>query len=243
MEPTTITLSNDTIEFIKKFTQLATTMGMDFAILSKDLTRARDEALQRFIIDSDNTITGEGFDYIVLSNLKLLSARLALMKDNCVIQAIVKPDENGERAIRKLIMKSGRSTIEYCTMTATVLKSPRRVIDLFDSSITIETDDIDQVSQALRALPQHKDKEYVIIANNGNDISIEIQDINKDKYNRVLNTKVTGPQFLYRYNSKVLLNILRLNKASCVIQIGEEQGYLKTKLDGFDVFIIPTIEA
>ncbi len=243
MEQITIKLDRATINFIRDFTQTALTLGMDFAILSKDLTRARDESLKRFILDDTKTIPAVGFDYIVLSNLSLLSARLSMMKDDCIIEAVIKPDDQGEMAIRKLILKSGRSTIEYCTMTATMLKSPRKILDSFITGFDIGEDVITMLSQALRALPQHKDKEYVVISNDGNVVSFEIQDINKDKFNCVLDVKASGPQFLYRYNSKVLLNILRFNKDSCTIWVGEEQGYLKTALHGFSVFIVPTIEA
>lgn len=238
----TINISNDTLNFIREFASTAVTLGMEYAILSKDLSRARDESLSKFILDDQKTIPTDGFDYIVLSNLSLLVARLALMKD-CTVQALVRPDDENQMAIRKLIFKSGRSTIEYCTMTASTLKSPRKVLDVFTHDITIDQDDISQLALAIRALPQHKDKEYVVISNDDTGVSFEVQDINKDKYNRILNATSDGPHFLYRYNSKVLLGVLRINKESCTIQVGDEQGYLKTHVNGFSLFILPTVEA
>jgi len=235
----TVTLDKQAIEYLINFTNTAISLGLEIAILSPDVTRAKDEGTKKFMIDTSNTLKIPGYEYIVLARMQTLAARLALAsKDDIAVTATIEPDNNGKQAIRSLKIKSKKINVDFRTMVDnSELKVPRKVNDEFNATFTIKADDVSLISQAIKAMPQNKEKEYITIISHLGDVSLEISDLNGDKYMHNLGQYGCG-SFSHNYDSKVFLSLLK-HEQNPILQVGNIRGYLKTSINNFDLYIVP----
>lgn len=235
-------LNNEIIDYIKRVTNAALAIGMDTVILSEEVVRAKDDTMSKFLIHTED-LPKLDFDYIVLTRLANLNQRLALAGDNITVEAETKTDDTELEACIRLNIKSDKTSIEYRTSTASHLRVPRRVRDEFSTSFSLTPDDINLIQLAVRAMPQNKEKMTIAFMSQGGEVTLEIIDVNKDKYTQVVG-RTNCPAFAHRYETKSVLSLLRQADKEHGIEffIGEERGYLKTTINGFDCYMVPNQE-
>lgn len=216
---------------------LSTAMKLELAsiIIEEGFVRGIDENRSVVIIEPHEVDLP--FASLTISRVDLLARRLMLSKDGVDIDCTL---HEGTKQVISLKIKAGKATVDFRCVNASNVKIPKQVADEFETTIEIEEDIAPNLTQGRTMMGTS----HATILYQHNDLFIEICDENNDVFSFQVGSDIVTSEkdyFAYRYNIGKLHTILSNNKHH-PIEIGNNRGILKTKVNGFTVYLLPFVE-
>jgi hypothetical protein len=223
-------LDDETIEFIQKAVGVAQLAGIDDIIIEPGRIRGSD-ASKSIIIFQDSNVPNLKLGTIGLTRIPLFVSRLnaAKMQDKFTIEADIVPEKG---FVRRLIIKANKIKIDYRCANPAIIKAPRFMNDTMVIEIPLSKETTIFLQKAIMAMG--RDVELVSIIGNGDGISFELEDFNKDKFNHVFG-EVPKYEFSHKYPVKIL-NSLFKKTAGKSFHIGGH-GVLRFEVDGIGIYV------
>lgn len=220
-------------------TDLMTTavkLEMSSIIIEPKVVRAIDE--NRSVVLLSEHDLDLPFASLAVSRVDLLARRLGLSKELDDIDYTV--HESSDQVI-SLKIKAGRASVDFRCVSASSIKVPKVIADEFNTTLTIDEEAGANLSKGRTMMGAS----VATLLYQHNDLIIEICDENNDVFSFVVGSDLVDSSrdyFAYRYGINKLHTILA-NGQQSAIKIGDARGILKTKVNGFTVYLLPHVES
>jgi hypothetical protein len=181
------------------------------------------------------------FGSIGMNRLDVFASRYDLLRsqEKFSIEVAIDDDAN---CVRSIIMKAKGTKLDYRCAKPQAIKAPRQINDTLKHRVKLNGDTVVLLNKAVQAMSSPKAPEHItLISNDG--VSLELTDINNDKFNHTFMEKVetltpdaTG-KFAHRYFVKTLLPLLKQDSEGH-FDVGAK-GILAFYVNGLTVFVLP----
>lgn len=178
------------------------------------------------------------FASLSVSRVDLLAKRLGLAKELDDVEYSLHEPTN---QVISLKIKSGRAAVDFRCVSSSSIKVPKVIADEFNTKLVID----DEAAGNLAKGRTMMGASVATLLYQHNDLIIEINDENNDVFSFTVGTNIVTSDrdyFAYRYNIQKLHTIL-MNGQQSVIEVGDNRGILKTKVNGFSVYLLPFVES
>jgi hypothetical protein len=223
---------NKEVDKILSVCRMANTVGIDSVIIDKIGIRGVDQNKTTLIFNPvESTMPA-----IAINRVQQLISQIELfdLKKATVIGIT---DQTGN-CLQMIQITQGRKKIDHRLGNPNIIKAPKQINDVFDTTITFNDDDVDTLIKSKRTISG----EHVELSFDGTSFEIVIDDqINGDKFvHQLEDDQINGnTSFSYKYLIDSIIVSMK-NNSTKTIHIGQK-GMLKFDTSVAGIFFVPRI--
>lgn len=228
-------LNKEQIHCITQTIKTAALVGVDGVQITSAGLHGMNDAQNVFLIHYDN-IPAFDFTTMAVTDLSGFTNRLSLFDDPDAlsIEATINDRHN---CVSKIVMKSGRTKVEYQCTDPRLVPAPKNIADEFHYCFDLDDESVTKIQKAMGIFKS----DTFTIKSNMNGVTFEIQSINNDTFEHTLPSTVgtiqgTSTDFIFQYPAKVALSLFKQTREGRV-QVGKK-GTLGMELNGINVQIL-----
>lgn len=240
-------LNADTIAFIKKLVKTCSLCGIESVAIEQGLIRgqAEDSAKGIFLLETDQIPNNLEFSSLGIGRVKVLSSRIAMLdEDALTVSFDHKEKDNGDIIVKKLLLSSKKTKIEFSCYDSAKIKAPRLFKNPFFYSFTLSEDTLKVMSKAVSAIETSK---ISFSSEKDGSVKFRTADVEGDMFDHSVSPsyeildEATRDHFFHAYEIKYVLPLFRaaLDIDKKMIVNISERGALKVKINGLSIYILP----
>lgn len=239
-------INENDVKNIISIIEIANSIGLEAISIEPTVIRAINSEKTVLLIENNNL---PKIDYCIgVSRIKTLRMRFSLLPKDVIpeITCTTRAAENGDTFVTELAMKNKRTNITFRCSEPKSIVSPKKFTSNIHYSFNIDDGSINFMAKARSAM--EVDLVSLILKTDG--VYYSVNDTEGDSLNHLISSDVklidndAEKTFLYNYNHKILLPLLKLglkNNSELLCNI-TKRGVLNFLIDGYNVYITPVLK-
>jgi hypothetical protein len=227
-------LTTKDIEQLDLIVKTAKTFNIPGIIIEDNIVRGVD--MDKTSVIFSDQLEWDVEDLIIgITRLDVFSSRLDIIKNHPSPSIEGKVDlRNGN--VMQLIMKAGKSKIDYrCGIISTIV-APKQINDVGIYTFTITEEELTDIIKSYSAMKN----EYIHIFCDNGVMRFELTDDTNDKCVISSDIELTdGDNFVFKYPMRVFLSFLK-NSDNLQMSVGS-RGMVRTPVNTLDMYMLPHV--
>jgi hypothetical protein len=240
-------LSKDSLKFIQKLIKTCSICGIEDVAIEPEVIRGQstDNSKGIFMLETENIPTNFGFSTIGIPRIKVLGNRIAILdQDALEIGYEGKERDNGDIFVRKLVLSSKRTKVDFSCQDVMKIKAPRRFTDPFFYGFSVAEDTLKIMAKAATAIDTTK---ISFSSEKDGSVKFRTSDVNGDMFDHLISEtfetddEADKTNFFHEYEIKYVLPLFR----AAMDENGElnvnisKRGVMKVNVNGFHIYVLP----